>query len=38
MNPTWKALDEAIRHFHRETRFADPAWTPDRDQAHILTQ
>src|SRR6266403_3602649 len=38
MDPSWKQLDEAARHFHRETRFADPAWTRDRDQAHILTQ
>src|SRR2546422_8266529 len=38
MNSTWKALNKATRHLHRETRFADPAWTRDRDQAHILTQ
>src|SRR5205814_10647822 len=38
MNPTRKAIDKATRHLNRETRFADPAWTRDRDQAHILTQ
>src|SRR5713101_2344337 len=38
MDPTWKHLDKAPCHFHRETRFADPAWTRNRDQAHILTQ
>ena len=38
MDPTWKPLYKAARHFHCETRFADPAWTRDRDQAHILTQ
>src|SRR6266852_5593736 len=38
MNATWKTLDQAIRHFDREARFADPARTRDREQAHILTQ
>jgi hypothetical protein len=38
MDPTWKPLDKAARHFHREARFADPTWTRDRDQAHIRTQ
>src|SRR2546428_14163913 len=38
MGATWKALDKATRHLHRETRFADSAGTCDRDQAHILTQ
>src|SRR6266849_9489547 len=38
MSATWKALDQATSHFHRETGFADPAWTRDREQVHILTQ
>src|SRR5437879_12232306 len=38
MDPTWKPLDKAVRHFHCETRFADPTWTRDRDQAHVLAQ
>src|SRR6267142_1527703 len=38
MNPTRKVLDKPTRHLHREARFADPPWTRDRDQAHILTQ
>ncbi len=38
MSATWKVLDQATRHLHREARFADPSWTCDRDQAHILTQ
>src|SRR5712692_6853252 len=38
MSATWKVLDHPARHLHREARFADPAWTRDRDQAHILTQ
>src|ERR1700687_696452 len=38
MSAPWKTLDQAIRHLHREARFADPARTRDRDQAHILTQ
>src|ERR1700730_7725284 len=38
MNATWKTLDQAIRHFHREARFTNPARTRDCDQAHILTQ
>src|SRR6266849_5230983 len=38
MSAPWKALDKAIRHLHREARFADPAWNRDREQAHILTQ
>ena len=38
MNPTGKALGQATRHFHRQTRLADPARTRDRDQAHVLAQ
>ena len=38
MNSTWKAVNKAARHLHRETRLADPARTRDRDQAYILTQ
>src|SRR6266436_3935476 len=38
MSATWKALDKSIRHLHREARFADPAWTRDRDQADTVTQ
>src|ERR1700730_7220405 len=38
MENTWKLLDNVVRHCHCETRFTDPAWTRDRDQAHILTQ
>src|SRR5271167_1394323 len=38
MNSTRKALDEPIRHFHCETRLADPTRTGDRDQAYIRTQ
>src|SRR6202140_5881627 len=38
MNATRKALDKATRHLHCEARFADPAWTGDRDQAPTLTQ
>jgi hypothetical protein len=38
MSATWKVLDQATCHLHREARFADPAWTCDRDEANILTQ
>ncbi len=38
MSATWKTLDQAIRHFHREACLADAARTRDRDQAHIRTQ
>src|SRR6202521_1505119 len=38
MSATWKTLNQAIRHFHRETSFADPTRTRDRDQADVLTQ
>src|SRR3981081_691425 len=38
MSATGKAVDKATCHLYRETRFADPAWTCDRDQAHIMTQ
>src|SRR6266851_1938915 len=38
MGASRKAVDEAARYLHRKPRFADPAWTGDRDQAHILPQ
>src|SRR5580658_3558317 len=38
MSAPRKTLDQAIRHLHRKTRFADPARTCDRDQAHTRTQ
>src|ERR1700691_1806613 len=42
MSATWKAIrkavDEATRHLHGETRFADPAGARDREQPHIRAQ
>src|SRR5260370_41132173 len=38
MGASRKAVDEAARSLPRKPRFADPAWTGDRDQAHILPQ
>src|SRR6266481_3627887 len=38
MSAAWKTFDQTTRHFHGEARFADPARTRDRNQAHILTQ
>src|ERR1700675_525785 len=38
MSPARKAINQLTRHLHRKARLANPAWTRDRDQAHILTQ
>ena len=38
MSATGKALNQAGRHLHGETRLADSARTRDRDQARILSQ
>ena len=36
MNATWKVLRKTDLPPRREPGFADPAWSRDRDQAHIL--
>ena len=36
MTAPGKAVGQAACNLHREPSFADPAWTRDRHQAHIL--